>query len=94
MELKRTFSNDNEREQRAALRESILRYGHLIGWSGRATISFAEGVSRRPWKRCTSDQLAAVVEELQDVYQANTVRQGAERKGALPSATSYEGNHA
>lgn len=94
MELKQTLSRDDEREQRAALRESILRYGHLIGWSGRATIAFAEGVSRRPWKRCTSDQLAAVAEELQDVYRAGPAHQGAERRAALPSAPAYGDDHA
>ena len=74
MELSRVRTHTDERARCAALREAVLRYGHLIGWTSRAAIAFAERVSRRSWKRCTSDQLAEVVGELRDVHRAAAAR--------------------
>lgn len=74
MELNQAITPADERARCAALRETVLRYGHLIGWTRRAAIAFAEGVSRRPWKRCSSDQLAEVIGELRDVHQAFRAR--------------------
>lgn len=74
MEINRALTRGDECAQSAALRQAILQYGQRIGWSRHTAIAFAEGTARRPWKRCTSQQLAGVVSELQDLHQACEVR--------------------
>jgi len=64
----------DDRAQRAALRDGVLECGRLMGWATRTTIVFAEGLVRRPWKRCTRVELAAVFEELRSVLRAHEVR--------------------
>jgi hypothetical protein len=74
MELNRVLARADERAQCAALRRAVLTYGHHLGWSRHAAIAFAEGSARRPWKRCTRDQLVAVVGQLRDLHHAFEVR--------------------
>lgn len=62
-----------EREQRAALRETILQYGRQIGWPARTAIVFAEQLTRRPWKRCTAGQLWRVLDELDAIVPTSIV---------------------
>lgn len=64
MGTKSTLDMRDERAQRAALRETVLQYGRHIGWPTRSAIAFTERLTRRPWKRCTSDQLWTVLGEL------------------------------
>jgi hypothetical protein len=58
----------DERAERAALRENVLEYARLLGWSSCTAIAFAERAARRPWKRCRSDQLARVVSDLSAIH--------------------------
>lgn len=60
----------DERAQRAALRDGVLECGRRIGWPAHTTIAFAEGLARRPWKRCTPAQLLVVLDELQATLRA------------------------
>ena len=60
----------DERAQRAALRDGVLECGRLIGWPTHTTIAFAEGLARRPWKRCTPAQLLIVLDELRAIARA------------------------
>ena len=60
----------DERAQRAALRDGVLECGRLMGWPTYTTIAFAEGLARRPWKRCTHAQLLVVLDELQAIRRA------------------------
>jgi hypothetical protein len=69
MELNRVFDHAAECERRAALRQNILQYGRLLRWSTRTSIAFVERATRRPWKRRTSDQLAAVISDLHAIHQ-------------------------
>ncbi len=68
MELNRFFDHAAEGERRAALRQNILQYGRLLGWPTRTAIAFVERATRRPWKRCTSDQLVELARELSTIH--------------------------
>jgi hypothetical protein len=68
MELNRVFDRAAECERRAALRQNILQYGRLLGWPTRTAIAFVERATRRPWKRCTSDQLVELARELSTIH--------------------------
>jgi len=57
----------DEHGRPAALRDDLLRCGRRIGWSAHTTIAFTEGLTRRPWKRCSQAQLAAALDELHAV---------------------------
>lgn len=69
MELNRVFDHAAECERRAALRQNILQYGRLLRWPTRTSIAFVERATRRPWKRCTSDQLVELAGELSTIHQ-------------------------
>jgi hypothetical protein len=75
MGIDRSLTICDEREQRAALRDRVLQYGHRLGWSTRTAIAFTEQLARRPWKRCTSGQLWTVLDELHALLGAWEVRQ-------------------
>jgi hypothetical protein len=68
MELNRFYDRAAECERRAALRQNILQYGRLLGWPTRTAIAFVERATRRPWKRCTSDQLVELARELSTIH--------------------------
>lgn len=70
MERNRIRDCQSEREQRAALRANILQYGRMLGWPAHTAITFTERLARRPWKRCTGDQLATALDDLQAIHQA------------------------
>jgi len=74
MELRHNLDRQGEHGQRAELREHVLQYGRLLGWPSRTAIAFTERASRRPWKRCTSDQLSTVVGDLQTIHRALATR--------------------
>jgi hypothetical protein len=69
MELNRFYDRAAECERRAALRQNILQYGRLLRWPTRTSIAFVERATRRPWKRCTSDQLVDLAGELSTIHQ-------------------------
>lgn len=69
MGTNRSLATCDEREQRAALRETILQHGRQIGWPTRSAIVFTERATRRPWKRCTADQLWTVLDEIDAILQ-------------------------
>ncbi len=68
MELNRIIDHADERTCRAALRQNVLQYGRLLGWPARSAIAFVERATGRPWKRCTSEQLANLVDELATMH--------------------------
>ena len=70
MERNRIRDGQSEREQRAELRADVLQYGRMLGWPAHTAITFTERLARRPWKRCTGDQLTAVLDDLQAIHQA------------------------
>lgn len=89
MGTNRSLATCDEREQRAALRETILQYGRQIGWPTRTAIVFTERSTRRPWKRCTSGQLWTVLDELDAILRAcivpNSRRNGLLDRGGQQS---------
>lgn len=64
MERHHVRENADERAERAALRANVLHYGRRLGWPSRTAIAFVERATRRPWKNCTRDQLAAAIADL------------------------------
>ena len=75
-----------DHQQRAALRDDLLRCGRRLGWSAHTTIAFAEGLARRPWKRCSPDQLAAALDELRAVEARRSTPED-------PRALTRDGRH-
>src|SRR5688500_6072589 len=65
-----TFAARDERVRGAALRDGVLQCGRRLGWPSRIAITFIEQLARRPWKRCTPEQLAAVLDELHTIQWA------------------------
>lgn len=95
MERSRIHDSRIEREQRAALRANVLQYGRMLGWPAHTAITFTERLARRPWKRCTGDQLMAVLDDLQAINQAFGHRRHAALSGAvatIPGAPDQGGN--
>ena len=74
MNIDRSLITGGEQEQRAALRQALLSYGRVLGWPTHTTITFTEGLMRRPWKHGTSVQLSAAVGELRSILLAFEVR--------------------
>lgn len=96
----RSLARCDEREQRAALRETVLQYGRQIGWPARTAIVFTERATRRPWKRCTAGQLRTVLDELDAILRARILsnprrngpfdRDGQRSRKSLPRAGREE----
>lgn len=74
MSSNRHLMTCGERQQRAALREGLLEYGRVLGWSAHTTITFTEGLMRCPWKHGTVTQLSSVRDELHTIVLAFEVR--------------------
>ena len=74
MTSNRSLMACGQRTQRAALRERLLDYGRALGWSAHTTITFTEGLMRRPWKHGTVALLSSVADELHTIVLAFEVR--------------------
>jgi hypothetical protein len=74
MGLRTVFVARNQRARCAALRDGVLQCGRCLGWPTRTAIAFTEQLARRPWKRCSPDQLEAVLDELHVLQAAFEVR--------------------
>jgi hypothetical protein len=67
------------RDERAHLRESVLRIGGLMGWQPHDIIAFTELLTDCPWNRCGAEEFRAVLEEYRSIARAAEARESRAR---------------